>query len=89
MNYVIFSVISTPLEYVRPELFDEVVDRHDRSYVSAVLRVRGRLGVVVPTPLGLEDRQRTPRADAPDQLEQRCSGSYLQGVVFGSDEASE
>jgi hypothetical protein len=25
------------LEYVRPELFDEVVDRHHRSYVSAVL----------------------------------------------------
>jgi hypothetical protein len=26
-----------PLEYVRPELFDEAVDRHHRSYVSAVL----------------------------------------------------
>jgi hypothetical protein len=26
---------------------------------------------------------------APDQLGQRCSGSYLQGVVFGSDEADE
>jgi hypothetical protein len=25
------------LEYVRQELFDEAVDRHDRSYVSAVL----------------------------------------------------
>jgi hypothetical protein len=25
------------LEYVRPELFDEAVDRHHRSYVSAVL----------------------------------------------------
>jgi hypothetical protein len=27
----------TPLEYVRPELFDEAVDRHHRSYVLAVL----------------------------------------------------
>jgi hypothetical protein len=26
-----------PLEYVRSELFDEAVDRHHRSYVSAVL----------------------------------------------------
>jgi hypothetical protein len=26
-----------PLEYVRPGLFDEAVDRHHRSYVSAVL----------------------------------------------------
>jgi hypothetical protein len=25
------------LEYVRPELFDEAVDRHHRSYVSTVL----------------------------------------------------
>jgi hypothetical protein len=25
------------LDYVRPELFDEAVDRHHRSYVSAVL----------------------------------------------------
>jgi hypothetical protein len=25
------------LEYVRPELFDEAVDWHHRSYVSAVL----------------------------------------------------
>jgi hypothetical protein len=25
------------LEYARPELFDEAVDRHHRSYVSAVL----------------------------------------------------
>jgi hypothetical protein len=40
-------------------------------------------------PLGSEDRRRTPRADAPDQLGQRCSGSYVQGVVFGSDEAGE
>jgi hypothetical protein len=27
-----------PLEYVRPELFDEAVDPQHRSYVSAVLR---------------------------------------------------
>jgi hypothetical protein len=26
-----------PLDYVQPELFDEAVDRHHRSYVSAVL----------------------------------------------------
>jgi hypothetical protein len=32
--------MSAPLEYVRPELLDEAVDRHHRSYVSAVL---GRL----------------------------------------------
>jgi hypothetical protein len=30
--------MAAPLEYVRPELIDEVVDRHHRSYVSAVLR---------------------------------------------------
>jgi hypothetical protein len=57
--------------------------------VGAVLRVSGRLRVAVPGPLGSEDRKRTPRADAPDQLGQRCSGSYLQGAVFGSDEAGE
>jgi hypothetical protein len=33
--------------------------------------------------------RRTTRADALDQLGQRCSGSYLQGAVFGSDEAGE
>jgi phage gp29-like protein len=27
----------TPLEYVRPELFEEAVDWHHRSYTSAVL----------------------------------------------------
>jgi hypothetical protein len=59
------------------------------SSVGAVLRVSGRLHVVVPDPLGSEDRRRTPRADARDQLGQRCSGSYLQGFVFGSDEAGE
>jgi hypothetical protein len=32
-----FEVMAAPLDYVRPELFDEVVDRHHRSYVSAVL----------------------------------------------------
>jgi hypothetical protein len=32
------------LEYVRPELFDEAVDRHHRSYVSAVLG--GLLGTI-------------------------------------------
>jgi hypothetical protein len=36
-----------------------------------------------------KDRRRTPRADAPDQLGQRCSGSYLQGAVFDSDEVDE
>jgi hypothetical protein len=29
--------MAAPLEYVRPELFDEAVDQHHRSYVSAVL----------------------------------------------------
>jgi hypothetical protein len=29
--------MAASLEYVRPELFDEAVDRHHRSYVSAVL----------------------------------------------------
>jgi hypothetical protein len=29
--------MAAPLEYVRPELFKEAVDRHHRSYVSAVL----------------------------------------------------
>jgi multisubunit Na+/H+ antiporter MnhE subunit len=29
--------MAAPLDYVRPELFDEVVDRQHRSYVSAVL----------------------------------------------------
>jgi hypothetical protein len=27
-----------PLEYVEPELFDEAVDRHHRSYVSVRVR---------------------------------------------------
>jgi hypothetical protein len=39
-----FPVVAAPLDYVRPELFDEAVDRQHRSYVSAVL---GRpLGVI-------------------------------------------
>jgi hypothetical protein len=29
--------MAAPLEYERPELFDEAVDRQHRSYVSAVL----------------------------------------------------
>jgi hypothetical protein len=57
--------------------------------VGAVMRVSGRLRVAVLDPLGSEDRRRTPRADAPDQLGQRCSGSYVQGTVFGCDEADE
>jgi hypothetical protein len=32
-----FAVMAAPLDYVRPELFDEAVDRHHRSYVSVVL----------------------------------------------------
>jgi hypothetical protein len=32
-----FLVMAAPLAYVRPELFDEAVDRHHRSYVSVVL----------------------------------------------------
>jgi hypothetical protein len=29
--------MDAPLEYVQLELFDEALDRHHRSYVSAVL----------------------------------------------------
>jgi hypothetical protein len=36
--------MAAPLEYVRPELFDESVDQHHRSYVSAVLG--GPLGTI-------------------------------------------
>jgi hypothetical protein len=36
--------------------------------VGAVLRVSGRLRVVVRDPLGSEDHRRTPRVDALDQL---------------------
>jgi hypothetical protein len=32
-----FAIVAPPLDYVWSELFDEVVDRHHRSYVSAVL----------------------------------------------------
>jgi hypothetical protein len=32
-----FAVMVAPSEYVRSELFDEAMDRHHRSYVSAVL----------------------------------------------------
>jgi hypothetical protein len=31
------AFMAAPLDYVRPELFDEAVDRQHRSYVSAVL----------------------------------------------------
>jgi hypothetical protein len=47
--------------------------------VGVVLRVSGRLRVAVLDPLGSEDRQRTPRADASYLLGQRCSGSYILG----------
>jgi hypothetical protein len=36
--------MAAPLDYVRPELFDEEVDWHHRSYVSAVLG--GPLGAI-------------------------------------------
>jgi hypothetical protein len=36
--------MAAPLDYVRPELFDEAVDRHHRSYVSVVLG--GPLGTI-------------------------------------------
>jgi hypothetical protein len=49
-----FAVMVAPLEYVRSELFDEVMDRHHRSYVSAVLG--GPLGTI---------RCRTPRTLMP------------------------
>jgi hypothetical protein len=39
--------MAAPLDYIRPELFDEAVDRQHRSYVSVVLgrplsAIRGR-----------------------------------------------
>jgi hypothetical protein len=39
-----FAVMAALLEYIRPELFDEAVDQHDRTYVSAVLG--GPLGTI-------------------------------------------
>jgi hypothetical protein len=36
--------MAAPLEYVRPKLFDGAVDRHHRSYASAVLG--GPLGTI-------------------------------------------
>jgi hypothetical protein len=57
--------------------------------LGAVLRFSGRLGVEVPSPLGSADRRLPRRGDAPNQLGQRCSGSYLQGAVFDSVEAGE
>jgi hypothetical protein len=39
-----FEVMAAPLEYIRPELFDEAVDWHHRSYVPAVLG--GPLGTI-------------------------------------------
>jgi hypothetical protein len=32
-----FAIMAAPSDYVQPELFDEAVDQHHRSYVSAVL----------------------------------------------------
>jgi hypothetical protein len=37
--------MAAPLDYVRSELFDEAVDRHHRSYVSAILG--GPLGAIL------------------------------------------
>jgi hypothetical protein len=59
--------MAAPLEYVRPELFDEAVERHHHSYVSAVLR--GPLGTI---------RCRTTRALMP--IRQRwisCAGQAM------------
>jgi hypothetical protein len=39
-----FQVMAAPPEYVRPELLDEAVDPHHRSYVSAILG--GPLGTI-------------------------------------------
>jgi hypothetical protein len=30
--------MAAPLEYIRPELFDEAVDRHHHSYMSVIVR---------------------------------------------------
>jgi hypothetical protein len=44
MTLCFFVVMVAPLEYVWPELFDEAVDWHHRSYVAAVLG--GPLGTI-------------------------------------------
>jgi hypothetical protein len=43
---LVFSVMAAPLEYVRPELFDEAVDRHHQSATYVV----GRPDVDADTP---------------------------------------
>jgi hypothetical protein len=64
-----FAVIAAPLEYVRPELFDEAVDRHHRSYVLAVLR--GPLGTI---------RCRTTRTLMP--IDQRWIPKYVIHIYY-------
>jgi hypothetical protein len=64
-----FAVMAAPLEYVRPELFDEAVDRQHRSYVSAVLgRPRGTI------------RCRTTRTLMP--IHQRWIPNYVLHIYY-------
>jgi hypothetical protein len=88
----LFVCVCVQANYMADDADDPASDRFLEVYLLWLfrwVRISGRLGVAVPAPMGSEDRRRTPRADAPDQLGQRCSGSYLQGAVFGSVEADE
>jgi hypothetical protein len=64
-----FAVMAAPLEYVRPEFFDEAVDRQDHSYVSAVLG--GPLGTI---------RCRTTRTLMP--IHQRWISKYVIYIYY-------
>jgi hypothetical protein len=64
-----FAVTTAPLDYIRPELFDEAVDRHHRSYVSAVLE--HSLGTI---------RCRTTRTLMP--MHQRWIPKYVIHIFF-------
>jgi hypothetical protein len=69
INLCFFAVMAPPLEYVRPELFDEAVDWHHRLYVSVVL---GR-------PLGTI-RCRTTRTLMP--IHQRWIPKYVIHIYY-------
>jgi hypothetical protein len=64
-----FAVMFAPLEYVRPELFDEAVDWHHRSFVSAVLG--GSLGTI---------RRQTTRTLMP--IHQRWITKYVIHIYY-------
>jgi hypothetical protein len=52
--------MAAPLEYVRPELFDEAVDRHHHSYVTMATGTYP-MGSAHPYPLGLNFTRRVTR----------------------------